>query len=89
MCADVLQRGKDGPCNIEIINVILTFTIGRIRTVVSISHCGCDDPGSIPGFDIPFAILFDAEGLGAVVLVYFMAGNAIGCSCLEYCVCDV
>ena len=26
--------------------------IGRIRTVVSISHCGCDDPGSIPGFDM-------------------------------------
>ena len=25
--------------------------IGLVRTVVSISHCGCDDPGSIPGLD--------------------------------------
>ena len=24
---------------------------GLVRTVVSISHCGCDDPGSIPGLD--------------------------------------
>ena len=67
----------------KIINAIPTYVIGRIRTVVSISHCGCDDPGSIPGFDIfgfqtsfwgsshPFAILFDAEGLGAVGMAYF------------------
>lgn len=26
-------------------------TTGLVRTVVSISHCGCDDPGSIPGLD--------------------------------------
>jgi hypothetical protein len=32
--------------------------IGLDRTVVSIVHCGCTDPGSIPGLDIlpcPFA----------------------------------
>lgn len=27
------------------------FVVGLVRTVVSISHCGCDDPGSIPGLD--------------------------------------
>ena len=26
--------------------------IGLDRTVVSIVHCGCTDPGSIPGLDI-------------------------------------
>ena len=25
------------------------WSVGLDRTVVSISHCGCDDPGSIPG----------------------------------------
>ena len=25
------------------------WNVGLDRTVVSISHCGCDDPGSIPG----------------------------------------
>ncbi len=33
------------------INLILTTPDGLVRTVVSISHCGCDDPGSIPGLD--------------------------------------
>ena len=32
--------------------VISRFATGLVRTVVSISHCGCDDPGSIPGLDI-------------------------------------
>ena len=32
-------------------NVFLSLAIGLVRTVVSISHCGCDDPGSIPGLD--------------------------------------
>ena len=31
--------------------VILFSNVGLVRTVVSISHCGCDDPGSIPGLD--------------------------------------
>ena len=31
--------------------VFLPLAIGLVRTVVSISHCGCDDPGSIPGLD--------------------------------------
>jgi hypothetical protein len=26
--------------------------IGLVRTVVSILHCGCSDPGSIPGLDM-------------------------------------
>ena len=29
---------------------------GLVRTVVSISHCGCDDPGSIPGLDTQHTI---------------------------------
>ena len=29
--------------------VLFFRKIGLDRTVVSISHCGCDDPGSIPG----------------------------------------
>ena len=33
---------------------IIFATAGLVRTVVSISHCGCDDPGSIPGLDISF-----------------------------------
>ena len=33
------------------INLILTTAIGLVCTVVSISHCGCDDPGSITGLD--------------------------------------
>ena len=32
-------------------NVIPPSAVGLVRTVVSISHCGCDDPGSIPGLD--------------------------------------
>ena len=33
--------------------IILSFRskIGLDRTVVSIVHCGCTDPGSIPGLD--------------------------------------
>ena len=27
-------------------------SFGLVRTVVSILHCGCSDPGSIPGLDI-------------------------------------
>ncbi len=34
------------------VNVSDFVAVGLIRTVVSISHCGCDDPGSIPGWDI-------------------------------------
>ena len=30
---------------------------GLVRTVVSISHCGCDDPGSIPGLDISLFLI--------------------------------
>eukprot|EP00984_Skeletonema_dohrnii_P006812 scaffold2425_cov76-Skeletonema_dohrnii-CCMP3373.AAC.28 len=29
----------------------MCLAVGLVRTVVSISHCGCDDPGSIPGLD--------------------------------------
>ena len=32
-------------------NVFFGEIAGLVRTVVSISHCGCDDPGSIPGLD--------------------------------------
>ena len=32
-------------------NVFLPLVIGLVRTVVSILHCGCSDPGSIPGLD--------------------------------------
>jgi hypothetical protein len=38
--------------------VILVVAIGLDRTVVSIVHCGCTDPGSIPGLDkFPFCML--------------------------------
>ena len=33
----------------------MAHNAGLVRTVVSISHCGCDDPGSIPGLDILFS----------------------------------
>lgn len=33
------------------LTLFCTETVGLVRTVVSISHCGCDDPGSIPGLD--------------------------------------
>lgn len=33
------------------INLKSLIAVGLVRTVVSISHCGCDDPGSIPGLD--------------------------------------
>ena len=32
--------------------VFLLVAIGLVRTVVSILHCGCSDPGSISGLDI-------------------------------------
>lgn len=32
-------------------------TVGLLRTVVSILHCGCSDPGSIPGEDKTFSFL--------------------------------
>ncbi len=38
------------------INPIFGLAVGLVRTVVSISHCGCDDPGSIPGLDIFISI---------------------------------
>ena len=78
----------------KIINAIPTYVIGRIRTVVSISHCGCDDPGSIPGFDnFAFWLFWEppcasADDIGAVVMFYFMVRIVIGCSYLEYCLCD-
>ena len=31
--------------------LLIICVIGLVCTVVSISHCGCDDPGSIPGLD--------------------------------------
>ena len=30
----------------------IVSTVGLDRTVVSIVHCGCTDPGSIPGLDM-------------------------------------
>ncbi len=48
-------------CLDKFINSILTAIVGLVRTVVSISHCGCDDPGSIPGLDsqiVIFCIFF-------------------------------
>ncbi len=42
--------------------VITLPGVGLVRTVVSISHCGCDDPGSIPGLDMNgFMVIFLSE----------------------------
>ena len=38
---------------IEFIYNKVSNHVGLDRTVVSIPHCGCGDPGSIPGLDIP------------------------------------
>ena len=38
------------------INIVVSF-VGLDRTVVSILHCGCNDPGSIPGLVITFAYI--------------------------------
>ena len=42
-------RDKNGI--IEFVYNKVSPSVGLDRTVVSISHCGCDDPGSIPGLD--------------------------------------
>ena len=39
-------------CSIcKLVIVVSVTSAGLVRTVVSLSHCGCDDPGSIPGLD--------------------------------------
>ena len=40
--------------------IVARLNVGRIRTVVSTSHCGCENPGSIPGFcnTMLFILLF-------------------------------
>ena len=44
--------------HIGFIYPITSLPVGLDRTVVSMVHCGCIDPGSIPGLDnirVPFA----------------------------------
>ena len=38
-------------CVVAIIFVNRSSAVGLDRTVVSMMHCGCIDPGSIPGLD--------------------------------------
>ena len=40
--------------DLQLYTVLSMLIVGLDRTVVSISHCGCDDPGSIPGLDRHF-----------------------------------
>ena len=43
---------------ISIRYVYIFWKIGLVRTVVSIPHCGCGDPGSIPGLDREYGIKY-------------------------------
>ena len=60
----IFSRNTAGPQVSEIMSTIIAYiyydessAVGQIRTVVSIVHCGCTDPGSIPGFDRLFIFL--------------------------------
>jgi hypothetical protein len=45
------KKEEDGRSTTNFIFLSSRDDVGLVRTVVSISHCGCDDPGSIPGLD--------------------------------------
>ena len=65
------------------INVIPPSAVGLVRTVVSISHCGCDDPGSIPGLDKAFCFLLLFTKITTVL--WLLVGLVLAVQYHTYC----
>lgn len=58
---------------------IVFATFGLVRTVVSISHCGCDDPGSIPGLDSNLRVLYPLVSLCRTTFVFAQGFCSLYC----------
>ena len=81
------RRWTDAKQEPIITNVIPPSAVGLVRTVVSISHCGCDDPGSIPGLDKAFCffknhncMLLVGVGVGCYSVPYYLLLAGLGLS---------